>query len=240
MILTNENVLLGSLLGSKAVQQIPRFAAIENEVAKHVTPPLSILPFQNKPDLIHNSEDYEEVSQWITDKAKPESAQFFPLSFRSSKDDGQWWTLPWEPLIDIQSNVRIAERYIAKAGKNLIGSIKERWSLDDFDITISGAFYGNVMRGMPAETYPRKDMEKLRDYLLTAEAIEVKCEPLQILGINKIAITGMSFPFTKGEYVQAYEIRAKSDFPYQLIYKRKKKPVIDVGEVIGGIDEKFK
>lgn len=239
MILTNENVLLGSLLGSKAVQQIPRFAAIENSVAKHVIPPVSILPFQNKPDLFHDSEDYEEQTQWITEKAKPESAQFFPLSFKSTKDENPW-LLPWEPLIDIQSNVRMAERYIAKAGANQIGSIKERWSLDDYNITISGAFYGNVMRGKPAETYPIKDMEKLKKYLFAAEAIEVLCEPFQLLGINRIVITGMSFPFTKGEYVQAYEIRALSDFPHELIYQRKKKPVLDVGDVIGGIDEKYK
>ncbi|ROH98411.1 hypothetical protein EGI16_21490 [Chryseobacterium sp. G0240] len=240
MILTNENVLLGSLLGSKAVEQIPRFAAFENEVGKHVIPPVSILPFQNHPNHIHDSEDYEEVVQWITDKAKPETAQFFPLSFRSSKDDGLWYLLPWEPLIDIQSNVRLTERYIAKSGKNLIGSIKERWSMDDYSITITGAFYGDKMRGKPAETYPRSDMERLRDYLLTPEAIEVKCEALQILNINNIVIESINFPFTKGEYVQAYEIRAKSDFPYDLIYKRKKKPVLDVGEVIGGIDEKYK
>ena len=239
MILTNENVLLGSLLGSKAVQQIPRFAAIENEVAKHVIPPFSILPFQNTPDLIHDSEDYESQTQWITDKAKPGSAQFFPLSLQTTKDEKPWM-LPWEPLIDIQSNVRIAERYIAKAGTNQIGSIKERWSLDDYDITISGAFYGQVMRGKPAETYPIKDMEKLKKYLFSAEAIQVFCEPFQLLGINRIVITGMSFPFTKGEYVQAYEIRAKSDFPYELIYKRKKKPVVYVGEVIGGTSEKYK
>ncbi|PWN62310.1 DUF6046 domain-containing protein [Chryseobacterium oncorhynchi] len=239
MILTNENVLLGSLLGSKAVQQIPRFAAFENEVAKHVTPPISILPFQNKPHSIHESDDYDEVSRWITDKAKPVNDQFFPLSLQTTKDENPW-LLPWEPYIDIQSNVRLAERYIAKAGTNQIGSIKERWSLDDYDITISGAFYGPIMRGKPAETYPIKDMERLKKYLMSAEAIQVFCEPFQILGISRIAITNMSFPFTKGEYVQAYQIRAKSDFPYDLIYKRKKKPSLYVGDVIGGTDEKYK
>lgn len=221
MRLSNENALIASLMGSKVVEQLPRFEAVENELTKHVLPPISFIPLNKKPNEIHEAEDFDKVELWMNDKAKPETAQFFPLSFRSSKDDNQWWLLPWEPLINISSNVRLTERYIAKSGNNLIGSIKERWSVDDYEITITGAFFGKQMKGNPAETYPRYEMERLRDYLLTPEAIEVKCEPLQILNINKISITGMNFPFTKGESVQAYEIKAKSDFPWDLIYKRK-------------------
>ena len=235
MRLNNDNILLASLLGSKVVEQIPRFEAVENEINKHVTPPISFIPINNISNGIYEPEDYEEVSLWMNDKAKAAKSQFFPLSFRSSNDDGQWWTLPWEPLISLDANIRIAERYVAKSGKNLIGSIKERWSPDDYSITITGAFYGQKIRGELSETYPRKEMERLRDYLLTPEAIEVQCELLQIYGINRISIYSVNFPFTKGESVQAYEIKAKSDFPWKLIYKRRK---VDVGEVIGGIDKR--
>lgn len=228
MKLTNENALIGSLLGSKAIEQLPRFEAVQNELAKHVSVPISFLPTINKQDKLATGEKYNDVELWMADKAKPESAQFFPLSFKSTADK-DWYLLPWEPLINIEASTRIAERYIAKAGKNQIGSIKERWSLDDFNITITGAFYGQKIRGSMAETYPRYEMERLRDYLLTAEAIQVKCEPLQILNINRVAITSVNFPFTKGESVQAYEIKAKSDFPYNLIYKRKKKYTVEVG-----------
>lgn len=229
MNFTNEDALIGSLLGSKAIEQLPRFEAVENELAKHVMPQVSFLPFFKKREKIADGEDYEDVELWMADKAKPESSQFFPLSFKSTADQ-DWYLLPWEPLINIEASTRIAERYIAKAGKNQIGSIKERWSLDDFNITITGAFYGQKIRGSMAETYPRYEMERLRDYLLTAEAIQVKCEPLQILNINKIAIMSVNFPFTKGESVQAYEIKAKSDFPYNLIYKRKKNYTINMGD----------
>lgn len=222
MKLTNENALIGSLLGSKAIEQLPRFEAVQNELAKHVSVPISFLPTINKQDKLATGEKYNDVELWMADKAKPESAQFFPLSFKSTADQ-DWYLLPWEPMINIEASTRIAERYIAKTGKNQIGSIKERWSLDDYNITITGAFYGQKIRGSMAETYPRYEMERLRDYLLTAEAIQVKCEPLQILNINRVAITSVNFPFTKGESVQAYEIKAKSDFPYNLIYKRKKK-----------------
>lgn len=219
-----------SLLGSKAIEQIPRFEAVENYIGKHVMPPLHFLPINSSDVRVREPERSGEFDTWMNDKAIPESDQFFPFSFRSTKDEN-WWLLPWEPIINISGSNIIAKRYIAKAGTNLIGSIKERWSTDDYELTITGAFYGDKMRGLAAETYPRYDMEKLRAYFLSAEAIEVKCEPLQILGINKIVIEDVNFPFTKGENVQAYEIKAVSDFPYDLIYKRKKRPTLFVGNV---------
>lgn len=234
-MINNKNILLASLLGGKVVQQLPRFAAVENEINKHVIPPISIVPLQNRTNEIYESNDYEEVSTWMNDKAKAPSAQFFPLSFRTEKDE-DFWTLPWEPLIDLEANIRIAERYVAKSGKNLIGSIKERWSPDDYSITITGAFYGQKMRGPSSETYPREEMERLRKILLSPEAVEVQCELLQIYGINRISIYSMNFPFTKGESVQAYEIKAKSDFPWSLIYDRKKSR-IDVGIPIGEFEK---
>ena len=237
MEFTNENILLASLMGSKVVEQIPRFEAVQNEISKHVLPPLRFLPILNQPVKV-GYPDYRvennEDELWRNDESVSEDNQFFPFSFKSSKDEN-WWLLPWEPMINIAGGNIIVKRNIAKAGKNLIGSIKERWSTDDYEITITGAFYGDKMLGKSSQTYPRYEMEKLRDYLLTAEAIEVLCEPLQILNINKIVIEAVSFPFTKGENVQAYEIRAISDFPYDLIYKRKKGTLI-VGEADGNFE----
>ncbi|SEG39472.1 hypothetical protein SAMN05421847_2189 [Halpernia humi] len=239
MKLTNENALIASLLGSKVVEQIPRFAAVQNEISKHVLPPVRFLPILNQPVNVHYP-SYEvqnnEDQLWRNDQTISEDNQFFPFSFRSSKDEN-WYLLPWEPMLNIEGANIIVKRNIAKAGKNLIGSIKERWSTDDYQITITGAFYGDKMLGKSSQTYPRYEMERLRDYLLTAEAIEVLCEPLQILNINKIVIESVSFPFTKGENVQAYEIKALSDFPYNLIYKRKK-GILDVGIPIGGQPER--
>ena len=40
MKLTSENVMIASLLGSQVVEQIPRFAQVENELAKRVLPPV--------------------------------------------------------------------------------------------------------------------------------------------------------------------------------------------------------
>lgn len=230
MKLTNENALIASLLGAKVIEQLPRFAAVQNELAKHVSAPISFLPTINKKDpLASGGDNYNDVELWMADKAKPESAQFFPLSFYS-QDGKTEWNLPWEPMISIEATNRIAERYIAKSGISQIGSIKERWSQDDFNITITGAFYGQKLRGSYQETYPRPDMERLRDLLMRPSAIKIKCEFLQLLGINNIVIYSVNFPFTKGESVQAYEIKAKSDFPNSLIYKRKKNYTLTMGD----------
>lgn len=237
MAFTNENILLASLMGSKVVEQIPRFAAVQNEISKHVLPPVRFLPILDQPVKVgypnYKVENNDDLL-WKNDSSISEENQFFPFSFRSSKDEN-WYLLPWEPMINISGGNIIVKRNIAKAGKNLIGSIKERWSTDDYEITITGAFYGDKLLGKSSQTYPRFEMEKLRDYLLTGEAIEVLCEPLQILNINKIVIESVSFPFTKGENVQAYEIKALSDFPYDLIYKRKK-ATVTAGEMTGNFD----
>ena len=241
MRLTNENILIASLLGSKAVEQIPRFAAVQNELSKHVLPPVRFLPLQTQPDEIHTADNYDETELWMNDKPLAKDDQFFPLLFKKASEK-QFYLFPWEPMISIEAKTRTARRYVAKAGSMFVGSIKEVWSMDDYDIRITGAFYGDKLRGKSEQTYPIKDMERLRDYLMAGEAIEVRCEPLQILGIHFLTIDSVSFPFTKGENVQAYEIRAWSDSPWSLLYNKqeekqeKKKWSLTMGEMTQEID----
>ncbi|MCT4181647.1 hypothetical protein HZP54_17010 [Elizabethkingia anophelis] len=231
MKISNETGLIASLLGSQVAKSIPRFAAVQNEISKHVLPPVRFLPL-NVQDLGINEPEYDDQYElWKGTLPTASENQFFPLSFRAV-DEKDFYLFPWEPIISIESENIIAKRNVAKAGQSLIGSVKERWTTGDYRITITGAFYGDKMLGKPAQTYPRKDMERLRHYLLSANAIEVRSEALQILDINRIVIESVTFPFTKGENVQAYEIRALSDFPYQLIYKRKasRKSTVSMGD----------
>lgn len=219
MRLTNENALIASLIGSKAIQSLPRFAAVQNEMAKHVLPPIPFLPIQNQ-DVIQVDNWGSGHEHWMNVAPLDQSKQFFPFSFKKESEE-QFYLLPWEPLISISAKNIIAKRYVAKSGGKMIGSIKERFATDDFQISITGALYGRKMIGNYEEAYPREDMQRLKDYLLTAERLEVLCEPLQLLGINYIVVEEMSFPFTKGEDVQAYEITAVSDFDWSLLYERK-------------------
>ncbi len=220
MRLTNENVLIASLLGSQAVKSLPRFAAVQNEMAKHVIPPIPFLPIRYNEQIEEIRNPQTDADIWMYNPPIGKDKQFFPFSFKRETEE-QFYTLPWEPMISISAKNNIAKRTVAKAGSQFVGTIKERFSTDDFEITITGAFYGYSEFGKSPDTYPREDMERLRDYLLTAERLRVNSEPLQMLGINFIVIEEMSFPFTKGENVQAYEIRAVSDFPWKLLYERK-------------------
>lgn len=213
-------MLIASLMGSQVVKSLPRFAAVQNEMSKHVLPPIPFLPIKNEVN-IKEGEDFAEHENWLSDSPLSADQQFFPFSFRK-ESESQFYMLPWEPLINIKGQNIIAKRQVAKSGSKLIGSIKERFATDDYDITITGAFYGAKERGGVEETYPREHMERLRDYLLTAERLVVNCEPLQILDINYIVVEEMNFPFSKGQNVQAYEIKAVSDFDWNLIYQKKR------------------
>lgn len=217
MELNNQDILFASLMGSQAVGLIQRSNIVQNELSKRVLPPIPFLPLQNRV-LIEQSSDYEYQDSWTTNDIVYEGKQFFPLSF-SFTEGGQKWLFPFEPMINISSGNNIIKRNVAKQGEKLIGTIKERWSRKDFDIQVTGVLIGNMLQGTPEQTFPREQMERLFEFLIYAKEIFVYCHPLEILGINKVVVEDYSFPFTKGENVQAYDIKLVSDFAYNLIVK---------------------
>jgi len=214
MKLNQQDILYASLLGSQVTKSIPRFTAVQNQLMKHVLPPINFLPLQSQNVAVKEVSGDVRGNLWQADAPTPEDGQFFPLSFVA--DDGVKYLLPYEPLVSIIGKNTIVRRNVAKAN-GVIGSVKERWNQADYEITITGALVGSIITGSVEDCYPRADFERLRDYMTTAQALTVYCEPLQLLGISKIVIEDFSFPFTKGENVQAYEIKAYSDFAYNLL-----------------------
>ena len=220
----NQDILFASLVGSKVVKMIPRLEAVQNELMKHVLPPIPFLPFRNDQGVIEVSAE-EYLNLWESDKPLSDEQQFFPLSM--SIDEGAtWFRLPYEPLISITGKNVIAKRRVAKSENNVttdlkagefFGTVKERWSQDDYEITITGVLMGSLLRGIMEDCFPRADFEKLKKILTHSKHIKVACPPLELLGINSIVIDDFSFPFTKGENVQAYEIKCCSDCSYNLL-----------------------
>ena len=224
----NTDILFASLVGSKIVEMVPRLTTVQNELMKHVLPPIPFLPFQNKEGIAtvtYNNLEYMNLEgeiSWKADKPLGEGQQFFPLSL--SIDEGKtFFRLPYEPLISISGKNVISKRRVAKWNadnvKQLTGTIKERWSQDDYEITITGVLMGSLLRGNVKDCFPIADFQKLKEVLTHAKQVKVNCAPLELLGINDIVIDDFSFPFTKGENVQAYEIKACSDFSYNLLMK---------------------
>jgi len=224
MEFNEKSILFASLLGSKVAQQIPRFETIQNKLGKHVLPlpPRILIPVASWDSRAgyESTGDVKAGELWMADAPKSESEQFFPFTFIDGKNR---YTLPYEPMISISSANNIVERTVAKAGSDAQyeGTVKERWSRGDWEIKITGVLIGSILTGDVSQCYPKEDFEKLKNFLEGKSSWMVYCEPLQLLGINRIVIEEMSFPFTKGENVQAYEISALSDFDFNLLLEEK-------------------
>lgn len=210
------DILFASLVGSKIVKEIPRLTAVQNELMKHVIPPINFLPFTRKTGVgsNDNSGDFEE-DIWKSNPSIPKEHQFFPLEM--SIDSGKtYFLLPYEPLMSVSSKNNIIKRNVAKTKKGE-GTVKEHWSRGDYEISITGVLLGDNEVGDVAECFPKADFEKLKSYMTAAKSIKVKCPLLELSGINNIVIEDFSWPFTKGENVQAYEIKAYSDSSFKLL-----------------------
>lgn len=215
MVLDSKDILFASLLGAEKVDQIQRFSALQNVLSKHVLPPIPFLPLRNESFVYDKPfEGYSDT--WQADYPINEEEQFFPLSF-SFTETGEKWLFPYEPMINISGGSNIIKRNVAKQDNQMIGTVKERWSIKDYEITITGALFGNLLKGKPEDCFPKQHMQELLEFIKTAKEIFVYCYPLELLGIAKIVIEDYSFPFTKGENAQAYEIKAVSDFGYNLL-----------------------
>ncbi|WP_435138918.1 DUF6046 domain-containing protein [Formosa sp. A9] len=215
MELDKRGLLFSSLVGVKPTQ---RLQVVQNELSKHVLPPIPFLGFTNQ-SRVEPSNYNVDGALWQADNPTAESDQFFPFYFVG--DDGVKYLLPYEPMLNIKGKNTIVRRHVAKSktpeGQILGGSIKERWTQGDYEITITGVLIGSLLTGDVSDCFPIEDFERLRDFMIAPRSLKVFCEPLQLLGINQIVIEEFSYPFTKGENVQAYEIKAYSDFDYKLL-----------------------
>lgn len=133
--------------------------------------------------------------------------QVMPVSMRLP--GGQWWHFPTEPLVSISGGNKIVKRNVAKSEKR--GSIKERWTKNDYSINIQGTF-----RHPDPYTYPSDAVGNLELIISQNKSIEVLCELFQMLDIHQIVVESYSFPFSKGENVQNFSIEAYSDDLYEL------------------------
>lgn len=134
-----------------------------------------------------------------------------PLRFQLEESGAQEWLFPMEPMISVNGQNILVRRNVSK-GK-IRGSIKERWTQDDYSVRIEG-----ILKGMDGK-YPEADVAKLRSF---CEAGHVKAlNPLlEIFGISQLAIESWDIPFTSGTINQNYTIQAYSDDIYKLLLSR--------------------
>ena len=125
-------------------------------------------------------------------------------------DDAEWFTLPIEPLVSISGKNVIVRRTVAKGVDG--GTIKERWSQDDYTVTIRG-----VITEADEGKYPADHLKKMLALFNERKSVEVSQAILLLFGIKYLAIESVSFPHTKGLNNQNFEITAYSDSSVELL-----------------------
>lgn len=134
-----------------------------------------------------------------------------PLRFQLEESGAEEWLFPMEPMISLNGQNILVRRNVSKG--RIKGSIKERWTQDDYSVRIEGILLGTDGK------YPDADVAKLRSF---CEAGHVKAlNPLlEIFGISQLAIESWDIPFTSGTINQNYTIQAYSDAIYKLLLSR--------------------
>jgi hypothetical protein len=210
--MNNQDILFAGLMGSRAIETLGVLDTVQNELTKHVLPVIPFLPFKNTVSIAENTNTVN-ASLWEANKPLTEGKQYFPLSF-SFEEHGLKWLFPYEPLISITGKNIIVKRKVLK-GTN--GTIKEHWNSDDYNITITGALFGEQESGKYDDCFPRELMRELFSFLSQAKFIYVFSPLLELLDIHRIVIDDYSFPFTKGENVQADTLNASSDISHNAL-----------------------
>lgn len=134
-----------------------------------------------------------------------------PLSLRLDEPNATDWLLPYEPMIRLTGKNIITTRHVAKG--RIRGSIKERWTQDDYQIHIEGVLIGTDGR------YPEEDVVRLRRYCEAGSVIATS-PLLELFGVSRIVIQSWDIPHTSGESNQNYKIQALSDDIYKLLLSR--------------------
>ncbi len=138
-------------------------------------------------------------------------AMTMPLRLKIDEEGAEEWLLPYEPTLTVRCEHILKHRYVNK-GK-VRGSIKERWTQNNYEITIEG-----MLTGEDGE-YPTEDVETLRRHCESAK-LSVLHPLLEVLDISHLVVERWTLPHTEGKAHQSYRIEACSDDIYKLLLSR--------------------
>lgn len=134
-----------------------------------------------------------------------------PLRFRLEEPGAREWLFPIEPMVSLNGQNILVRRHVSKG--SVKGSIKERWTQDDYTVRIEGILMSREGR------YPEEDVAMLKNFC-EAGHVKALCPLLEIFGISQLAIESWDIPFTTGVTNQNYTITAYSDDIYKLLLSR--------------------
>ena len=134
-----------------------------------------------------------------------------PLRFQLEESGAKEWLFPVEPMISLNGQNILVRRHVSKG--TIKGSIKERWTQDDYTVRIEGILMSREGK------YPDEDVATLKNFC-EAGHVKALCPLLEIFGISQLAIESWDIPFTTGLTNQNYTITAYSDDIYKLLLSR--------------------
>lgn len=134
-----------------------------------------------------------------------------PLRFQLEESGSKEWLFPIEPMISLNGQNILVRRHVSKG--TIKGSIKERWTQDDYTVRIEGILMSREGK------YPEEDVTMLKSFC-EAGHVKALCPLLEIFGISQLAIESWDIPFTTGVTNQNYTITAYSDDIYKLLLSR--------------------
>lgn len=235
--MNSQDLIFASLMGVNNFKTFERLKIVENDLSKKVFPSIPFLPFQNEDRIVQQTYESELKQNKYFNEIPPDQ-QFFKCGFSFRNSDTVWY-FPYEPLITVSGgwvnnranvskkpaiempNFETSPTLNPKRLKfnDVSGTMVTTRRMKDFEISITGIFFGKQENGTPEQCYPIDQITQLLDFLTEVNEIRIYHEQLLTLGITNIVIEDYSFPFTKGENTQAFEIRAISDFKHDLIVK---------------------
>lgn len=163
---------------------------------------------EDYPDLRHLSDG--ELADLVRSNALG-MPMVMPLSLAPVDSPDEPWLLPYEPMISIVGKNIITKRYVNKG--RVRGSIKERWTQDDYAVKVEGILMSQGTK------YPDADVARLRKLCEAGQVIALS-PLLEVFGITRLVIEQWEIPHTSGEANQNYSLRCVSDDIYKLLLSR--------------------
>lgn len=118
-------------------------------------------------------------------------------------------------LNDVVVSLNLSKVIVTTQQNNFNGTIKEAISTGDYDITFNVGVLA-AENGVTVDEYPEEQMRELVSFLTINERVKAVSTFLDIFDIEHIVITGFSVRQQTESNRQTIEIKALSDYQYEI------------------------
>lgn len=139
-----------------------------------------------------------------------------PIRLGLKPDGSDLKTLPLEGLVGVRGKNRIVVRNVAKqkaGGVSKIGSVKELWTQEDYEVTVMGTLYSG-----DDSLFPEEWVAWMDTLFKARKSIVIISKLTDTVGVRALAVEEWRFKETRNIAYQDFEFRGYSDDPtFELI-----------------------